>query len=570
MDAAVSPWRTGAARPLQPAEARRLVRRCRALLAPVVGPRWSEVDLLLLVLVAEGLDETTGARLALQPRAGETPSALATRVGKVLRRATDWLGDRTGAPWSPPALDEATAVALAEALGPYSLLRTAGTPLGPAALVALFRAVHDGPLPAGSRFAAEPAATALLDATAFRAPSERIRALAVAATKAFGALDRLKARNIDWIRGAYKRGDTELANLPKLLQVEISTVCNLRCRMCSISGDAWGRTARFMDLATIERLRPALAYVSDCKIHGDGEPFLHPRIRDVISIFAEEGVRLNTVTNATVLTPELAALIGETFSSLTISLDAVDPATWEEVRARGRWERFVRGVELVEQHRRPGMRLIFGAVLLRCNIEQLADMVRFAHDRGADEFQAAWMVPFEDLTWTHTQGLTEDPVLTNRNLDEARAVGAELGISVRIPDDLPVPAAAGVPVALGRADAGPERGADRAGPLPSTIVALDFEPDDYDLHGTTKVTGHCRLMYDRAMVRVDGEVKPCGQSIPLPALGSVHERSFRRCWNSDAYQELRATFNGGTLPPTCRRCNFIRSKQLGPARLVYD
>jgi radical SAM protein with 4Fe4S-binding SPASM domain len=175
-------------------------------------------------------------------------------------------------------------------------------------------------------------------------------------------------------------------------------------------------------------------------------------------------------------------------------------------------------------------------------------------------------------------------------MDEARAVGDELGISVRIPDNLPVDATAPALAARGvgldadelvidldhrHADGADvvhrnERGADRAGPERSTIVALEHRDTYWDLHGTNRVEGHCRLMYDRAMILADGRVKPCGQSRMVPALGSIHDRSFEACWNSDGYQDLRGTFNGGRLPKTCQSCNFIRSKQLGTARLVYE
>jgi radical SAM protein with 4Fe4S-binding SPASM domain len=317
---------------------------------------------------------------------------------------------------------------------------------------------------------------------------------------------------------------------------------------------------------------------------------MHPQIEQVLRVFRDEGVRLNTVTNAVLIRDRLARLIGETFSSLTVSVDGGDKETYEYVRLRAQWSKLLRGLDNINRHRNPDLRLIIGVVMLKCNIHQLPDLVRFAHDHGAQELQAAWLVPFHDLPWTATQRLTDDPVRTNHFMDEARAVGDELGISVRIPDNLPLDVATTARPAehdldLDRIDldelgaaAAPEthevvhlneRGADRAGPESSTIVALGHQDTYWDLHGTNRVEGHCRLMYDRAMILVDGRVKPCGQSRMVPELGSIHDRSFEACWNSAGYQDLRGTFNGGTLPRTCQSCNFIRSKQLGTARLVY-
>jgi radical SAM protein with 4Fe4S-binding SPASM domain len=430
----------------------------------------------------------------------------------------------------------------------------------------LFDAVA-GPsgLAPATQFARPEAARRLLDAAAFKTRSLRSRAITVAAVKAFDELATLKCRNLDYMRGNYKRGDTALNNLPKLIHVELSTACNLRCRFCSITRPGREREIGYIDLDTIERLRPYLPFISDCKLHGGGEPFLHPKIERVLEIFREEGVRLNTVTNATVITERLGKLIGDTFTSLTVSVDGATKDVYEYARPRAKWEKLLRGLDRVNRHRNPDLRLIIGVVMLKCNIHQLPDLVRFTKEQGGQELQAAWLVPFHDLPWTYEQGLTDDPERTNHFMDEARRVGRELGVSVRIPDALPVGEAA-----HRRADQGDERGADRAGAAPSTIKALEHRDTYWDLHGTTKVEGHCRLMYDRCMILADGQVKPCGQSRMVERLGNVNQQPFEACWNSDAYQELRGTFNGGTLPRTCRSCNFIRSKQLGTARLVYD
>jgi radical SAM protein with 4Fe4S-binding SPASM domain len=529
------------------------------------------VDILLTILCARGLDETTGTALSFGVEDGDDPPSLDRRFHRLLRKASSWLVDSSREPdWPEVVVPRRTAVTCMEVLGPISIFLTATSEDGPEILRALFAAVvgDAGELAEGSRFARTDAATQLLDRTAFKTRSSRLRTIVVAAAKAFGALARLKERNLEWMRGNYKQGFTELTNFPKLMHVELSTHCNLRCRTCSITRPGRQRTLSYLSMETLERLRPALSFVSDCKLHGGGEPFMHPHIEDVLGVFLDEGVRLHTVTNAVLIRQRLGRLIGDTFSSLTVSVDGGDKATYEYVRVKSSWRRLLRGLDYVNTYRNPDLRLIIGVVMLQCNIHQLPDLVRFAHQHNAQELQAAWLVPFADLPWTHTQGLTDDPIRTNHFMDEARSVGDELGISVRIPDNLLLPGEHD-PSAGDEHLHPSERGADRAGEAPSTIVALDHEATYWDLHGTDRVEGHCRLMYDRAMILVDGNVKPCGQSRYVRELGSVHERSFEQCWNGDGYQNLRATFNGGTLPKTCRSCNFIRSKQLGTARLVY-
>lgn len=173
----------------------------------------------------------------------------------------------------------------------------------------------------------------MIDRLRFRS-SKRHRVLAVAISKAFRQLKLLKQRNLDFMRGNHKNGDLKLNSLPKLIHVELSTACNIRCRFCSITRPGRHRELQFIDIATIVRLRPALAFISDCKLHGGGEPFLHPKIERILEIFMEEQVRLNTVTNANLITDRLGELIGQNFSTLTVSVDGADKETFEYVRLR--------------------------------------------------------------------------------------------------------------------------------------------------------------------------------------------------------------------------------------------
>jgi MoaA/NifB/PqqE/SkfB family radical SAM enzyme len=501
---------------------------------------------MLLALCAKILDEKEQRTSGFAALAGEGLDGTAARLNTVLDSTIKWLEHTTREPWHHARIPAYVACILVSELQPYSILLTASARSGPEILRALFdeTASPDGKLIGGSLFGREQSAQRLLDASAFKTRSKRLRAIAVAASKSFGRTAQLKQRNLDYMRGNHKRGDLVLSNFPKLIHVELSTVCNLRCRTCSTTRPGRNRKETFIAFETLERLRPALAFISDCKLHGGGEPFLHPQIEKVLEIFREEGVRLNTVTHGNVIDDRLARLIGQTFATLTVSVDGGDKKTYEDVRLRGKWDKLLRGLDKLNRHRGPDFKLIIGVVLLRCNIHQLADLVRFTHEHGGQELQAAWLVPFHDLPWTNEQGLTDDPERTNAYMAEARAVGRELGVSVRIPNDLPT---------------------ERTG----SIVRLTHKDTYHGLHGTTQVEGHCRLMYDRAMILVDGRVKPCGQSRTVPELGSIHHRSFESCWNGTGYQRLRRTFNEGTLPRTCMSCNFIRSNQTGTARLVY-
>lgn len=370
------------------------------------------------------------------------------------------------------------------------------------------------------------------------------------ALRQVGALSTLKKLNRARIEQHIARRDTALTSFPLTLQVEHTTVCNLRCRMCSITRPTRNRPAMFLDEGVIERLRPVLPYVTDVKLNGGGEPFVVPEIENFLEVFGEYGVELTTTTNATRIDEARARLIGETFRTLIVSMDGATKDTYDYVRVNGDFDVVMDAFDRLNRHRGPQLELIIGFVCMRCNMHELPDLVRLAHERNVQQVHANWMVPFPDLPWTHDQDPALDPEAANRWLREAREVAEELGVGVRFPSELRKRPAKPLKVVEG-----PALDVDEA-PVKRTSGHIE----------STAVEGYCHIMYDRAMVLADGRVKPCCHSSEI--MGNVLETDFEQIWNTPAYQQLRASFNGGTLPTSCSKCNFLRSDRLPGARLI--
>ncbi|WP_026374730.1 radical SAM protein [Aestuariibacter salexigens] len=383
----------------------------------------------------------------------------------------------------------------------------------------------------------------LIDSLIFQNRFRTVKKIGVWFFRSRGELHRLKLRNRYHMRRSFRKGHTRINNYPKLLHVEMTTSCNLRCQMCSIVRPGRTRKIQHLDMEVMRRLEDILPFVTDTKMHGGGEPFLNPHIEKIIRTFQKYDVKLNTVTNATLINEKLAKLIGLNFSTLTVSMDGASKEVFEYVRKRADYGKVIKALELLNKYRHEDFKLIIGFVIMRCNAHELPDLVRLAKKHGAQEVQAAWLVPFHDLPWTDENDPTREPERMNRLLKESVILGKKIGVSVKIPPLLP------------------EQGG-------KAKAVEGHKPTYHNLHPTTDVEGHCKLMYDRCMVLVDGNLKPCGQSRFVDDLGTLKEQSFEDIWSGSGYQRLRSTFNGGTLPKTCRSCNFIRSGQLGDAKLV--
>ena len=99
-----------------------------------------------------------------------------------------------------------------------------------------------------------------------------------------------------------------------MVQVEITTKCNLTCFYCV------GRhlPQKNMELSEFEEVLKRVPPRSVVHLQGEGEPLLHPNIREMIALCREAGYRVTTTTNGTI--PFDISLVDK----LHVSIDTLD------------------------------------------------------------------------------------------------------------------------------------------------------------------------------------------------------------------------------------------------------
>jgi sulfatase maturation enzyme AslB (radical SAM superfamily) len=125
------------------------------------------------------------------------------------------------------------------------------------------------------------------------------------------------------------------------------TLCNIACRHCFIS---CGPKADQIPMMSVDEVRRALdegaaAGMREVYFTG-GEPFLHPRIRELVDL-ALAVAPLTIVTNGLLLDDATVAFLADRFGSarfsldLRVSLDGMASAQNDPVRGKGTFERVV-------------------------------------------------------------------------------------------------------------------------------------------------------------------------------------------------------------------------------------
>lgn len=115
----------------------------------------------------------------------------------------------------------------------------------------------------------------------------------------------------------------------KRAYLEITNICNLRCSFCP----GTGREGRFLPPEEFRRLSEKLrGRVRYLYLHVMGEPLLHPRLAELLTIAADKGFRICLTTNGTLLDRTAEVLLSaKNLHKLSVSLHSAEGNGVEEL-----------------------------------------------------------------------------------------------------------------------------------------------------------------------------------------------------------------------------------------------
>lgn len=139
--------------------------------------------------------------------------------------------------------------------------------------------------------------------------------------------------------------------VPYELYVQLSRRCNLRCTMCG--WEIWKDNSGFMEDDVFERV---IAEGKACGIKtmhilaGQGEPFLHPRVFEMLERAVAEGFQVGIVTNGTPFTPDKIARLAKVgLAYLQFSFAGWDAESYESVYVGSKFERTLANLKAIHK-----------------------------------------------------------------------------------------------------------------------------------------------------------------------------------------------------------------------------
>jgi radical SAM protein with 4Fe4S-binding SPASM domain len=192
--------------------------------------------------------------------------------------------------------------------------------------------------------------------------------------------------------------ELNFSKLPVLSEVAVTSRCNLRCAFCYGSCSCTSHPANTKGEMTTEEIERVLykifhqAKVPSVSFTG-GEPTMRPDLSRLISYAKGLGLRVNLITNGTLVTKGLAReLAGAGLDSAQVSLEGANAVTHEAIT--GVPSSFASTVAAVRHLKDCGIPVHTNTTLNRSNLRDCMQMPRFAREELAiDKFSMNLVIP---------------------------------------------------------------------------------------------------------------------------------------------------------------------------------
>ena len=250
------------------------------------------------------------------------------------------------------------------------------------------------------------------------------------------SFQRLKDANSALLREDIAQRREVFRALPEILSFNHTEICNLRCIMCP---RYLGQGKQRLSRRTVDHVATELFPTAKKAIltAAAGEP-LSADFDLLLKRALQFGVRLDVVTNGTMLRPELFRRARPVLDHLNVSVDCHIPEIYEKIRLGSRFDvvadhlRAIRDIRAAEAD---DVLLSVSAVVLRTNLPHLPDFVRWVkRETGADGVVFQRLRHEVKSTRDEDPQLGSDPEAIRRAFEPAAQAAREEGINLYLSD----------------------------------------------------------------------------------------------------------------------------------------
>lgn len=197
----------------------------------------------------------------------------------------------------------------------------------------------------------------------------------------------------------------QIAALPSSIQIEPSSVCNLKCLMCNL--DKLHSYNKFLTPADFEYLLSNIPHLQTVNLTGMGEILLNPYLEELFKIAKKHSISLTLVTNLQLLNTKLAKIILQA-KTINISLESGIKDQYQNIRLGASYQKLIDNLKLLFKLKLEldyPTKIVFNSVLFEstlADIKQIKSIITLAKKFQIDEvtFQNPHIYkPTKSLVW---------------------------------------------------------------------------------------------------------------------------------------------------------------------------
>ena len=181
--------------------------------------------------------------------------------------------------------------------------------------------------------------------------------------------------------------------MPKVMEFEISNVCNLECSMCN---GYWSSAIRAnreklpplkspYDEDFVKQLEAFIPHLQEAKFLG-GEPFLiktYYQIWDLI-IRLNPGITVSITTNGTILNPRIKEILEQLRVRIVMSIDSLDEENYERIRVNAKFEQVMENFHYFRDYaKRKNIGMSIAVCPMQSNWREMPRLLDFCNEQDA-------------------------------------------------------------------------------------------------------------------------------------------------------------------------------------------
>ena len=188
-------------------------------------------------------------------------------------------------------------------------------------------------------------------------------------------------RVCDWLQGK--------PIYPVYMEISPTGRCNHRCLYCALDYLGYQKRSLSTDIITARLKELGQLGLKSVMYAGEGEPFMHPDMADIIIRTRQSGMDVAVTTNGVLLRPEKAEAILGVTDWIKVSISGATKETYAKIHRTDQkdFDRVIANLTTAANIRRNhGYKCVLGMQLLLLpeNIQEATQLARIARDIGMD------------------------------------------------------------------------------------------------------------------------------------------------------------------------------------------